>query len=66
MTINKTEFRKFLEENLKLGKAGFDNFTYDFNAYLADAECNLAIGNSSYELSARETVTGQPECFDFN
>lgn len=65
LKINQNTFQKFLNDNLKLGAAGFESFTYDFDAFLADAEKMLAIGNSSYELSGRETASGNPECYYF-
>lgn len=65
MQINKQKFKKFLNENLKLGAAGFKNFTYDFEAFLVEAQEKLNIGNACYELSARETKSGVPECFYF-
>jgi|JI10StandDraft_1071094.scaffolds.fasta_scaffold254518_2 hypothetical protein len=65
LKINKNQFRVFLENNLKLGKVGFEDCAYDFDAFLAEAENKLTIGNSSYELSGHETTSGNPECYYF-
>lgn len=66
LKINKIEFAKFLDENLKFGKKGFEDFTYNFDAFLSEAEEKRNIGNGCYELTARETKSGLPECFYFD
>lgn len=63
--INKIKFRKFLEDNLKHGKKGFEDFTYDFNAYLWDARRMNIQGGYNFELRAYETKNHTVECFYF-
>lgn len=65
LKINKNNFKEFLNDNLKLGSKGFEDCTYDFDAFVAEAENQLMIGNSSYELAGRETTSGNPECYYF-
>lgn len=57
--INKEEFYNFLKANLK------QNIYYDYNAFLAEAENDLRIGNSCYELNRKYTKSGDIVYYDF-
>jgi hypothetical protein len=57
--INKINFFKFLNEELK------EPDLNDFDAHLKDAQNDLSIGNSSYELSCRSTQSESYAYYNF-